>query len=200
MHALIAQLVTKNILQLWEKRLVRGNARSILVGFAEHYSRQKAYRRHVAARSTCHDSLVREGKLVKSLTIEFELLPQDPMSALQLQLEPIHRLVAASPDCVVCTEHKTFKWGDDYIKPGRYFAFEDEGCFQVGCIFSLCAVKCHHSLVFRRFTEFEISNGSVHITVSSIQPDTLEIIEFPCQHITLSRSQVCDDGIVHMDL
>ena len=64
-----------------------------------------------------------------------------------------------------CTGYAVVKWADYTLKPGRYFAFEDSnGCLRVATIFSLLSVGSAYFVAFRIFTEFTISDGSVHVT------------------------------------
>ena len=123
------------------------------------------------------------------------------MADLMLRLDSIKRLVLAGTSIVRCTEYAVVKWADYTLKPDRYFAFEDSnGCLQVATIFSLLSVGSAYFVAFRIFTEFTISDGSVHVTKNSIHLDGVEIMDFHSHKISFSRSEVEDNNEMHFGL
>ena len=186
-------------MQLWEKRLVRGTAQSMMVGIAQHYARTKAYRRHVASRTAMASSV--QG-LSKASEHTIDLTDDtNPIASLVLELEHVQSALESGTRLLHCVEYKAVKWGDYTVKDNRFFAFERDDVLCVASVLSLRQAAGEHFIFYRQYKDFEMCDSSLHVSSISLQ-ERVEVMTFPNPSITLSRSEVVDQltNTIHVDL
>jgi len=189
-------LASKSVVQVWEKRLVRGSAKAMMVGLAKEYARYKAYRRYVASNGTVsqvHGS-------TKTVTLVVDLNQMCELTGLLMQLESIQRLASRSAQ-VTCVEWKTVNFGDYTIRDGRHFVYEEADSISLGSVFSLRSIGDLYFVLFRQYPSFEIHSGSLHVRASSLE-EQIQIIEFHANDMSFSRSEIHhpDTGMLHIDI